>query len=274
MFATAADNTTSSYTTSTGPDRPVPNAAILTAAHEDVHAAQGNLARFRATRASRSACARVTSVCIGPTVRESDTAEVGAWSLSVLQFIDGLVRSAAWPLAVVLISVILRSKIAAMFNVGPLRKLKVGPAEAEWDTAAKQTELLAADVAKDQDAANQTLPLRLLDTARTAPAGAIAEAALEMEVALRRLLSMSGLPESALRHSLRRLASLARQRELIDMATHSSIDGLAALRNLAIHGERRISFTQAVEFLVIADAVMYALTEATQHVPAQEVDQR
>ena len=191
--------------------------------------------------------------------------------MSWLQFIDGVVRSAAWPIAAVLLAVVLRSKVTALLG-GPLRKLKFGPAEAEWDTAARQTEELAADVATDDHAASQTLPLRLLQAAKAVPAGAIAEATKEIEVALRTLLASNGIEGTKL--ALGRLSSLALRHALIDTATHSSIDGLSKLRNLAIHGERKVSFTQAVEFLVIADAVMYALTSATERAETTKAQAR
>jgi hypothetical protein len=68
------------------------------------------------------------------------------------------------------------------------------------------------------------------------------------------------VPDKELRVSMRRLSAMALERERITRSTASAIAGLANLRNLAAHSEQSIEPAQAMEFLAMADAVMFALT--------------
>lgn len=56
------------------------------------------------------------------------------------------------------------------------------------------------------------------------------------------------------------LARLAREKGLITAKSLQAIEGITVLRNLAAHGSaREITTEQAEEYLVLVDAIIYAL---------------
>jgi hypothetical protein len=185
-------------------------------------------------------------------------------SVSVLEFIQKLVDTLAWPVAIVLIVTVLRSKIGPLLG-DRLKTLRAGPEglELEWNETAQEAEQqLTGEVASTDSGTDQTIPLRLLDVAKKSPIGAVMDASAEIENALRSLLAQEGIDESELRMGMRELSSTAQKRDLLSVATHNAIIGISSLRNLAAHGRGQIEYAQAVEFLALADAVMYSLSAA------------
>ncbi|UVS78231.1 hypothetical protein [Actinokineospora sp. UTMC 2448] len=146
-----------------------------------------------------------------------------------------------------------------------LKALRAGPGglEMEWNETAQEAEKqLTGEVAATEQATDQTMPLRLREVAKASPRGAVLDAAAEIESALRTLLARHGLSADELRMGMRQLSSTAAERELISLSTHRAIENLSVLRNLAAHGRGRVEYAQAVDFLALADAVMYSLTAA------------
>ncbi|MGW5054595.1 hypothetical protein [Actinokineospora sp. NPDC004072] len=184
--------------------------------------------------------------------------------MGVLEFVGRLVDSLAWPTATVVLGFALRSRLGPLLGER-LKAIKAGPAglEMEWNQTAQEAEKqLTGEVAATEQATDQTMPLRLRELAKASPRGAVVDAAAEIESALRTLLARHGLSDTELRMGMRELSSTAVERELISASTHRAIEGLSVLRNLAAHGRGRIEYAQAVDFLALADAVMYSLTAA------------
>ncbi|GAA4416080.1 hypothetical protein ACFQV2_03385 [Actinokineospora soli] len=186
--------------------------------------------------------------------------------MSVLEFIQKLVDALAWPTAVVLLAVTLRSKLGPLLG-DRLKALKAGPGglELEWNETAQQAEQqIVNEVTSTESATDQTMPLRLLEVAKNSPRGAVMDASGEIERALRALLARDGLNDKELRMGMGELSSTAFKREVISAPTHNAILGISTLRNLAAHGRGTIDYSQAVEFLALADAVMYSLSTPKQ----------
>lgn len=57
----------------------------------------------------------------------------------------------------------------------------------------------------------------------------------------------------------RALARMAQQRELISQETLTAIEGLSVLRDLTVLTDGDITVDRALEYVVLADAVLYAL---------------
>jgi uncharacterized protein YutE (UPF0331/DUF86 family) len=57
----------------------------------------------------------------------------------------------------------------------------------------------------------------------------------------------------------RSLARLALDHGVINEETFKAIDGLSVMRNLAAHGADDLDTTRALEYLDLADAVLYAM---------------
>jgi len=75
---------------------------------------------------------------------------------------------------------------------------------------------------------------------------------------LRRRLFAIGV--EAPKEGLGALAQLAQRNGLINEATQKSVAGLVALRNLAVHAPGRVSAGEALEFVALAEATLYAIT--------------
>jgi hypothetical protein len=181
-----------------------------------------------------------------------------------MAFVASIVHSVAWPAGVVVATVIFRKPIGTAIN-RRMRRLKAGPFEAEFDpvTAEVREELAKSPELADVEVPAVTggLQYDLAPLIVTSPRAAVLEAFARIELRLRELVAGAGAaPVERGWPTVRGLAMQARKLGLISEETLAAIDGLATLRNLAAHsfgGE--ISPDRASQFLVLADAVMFAL---------------
>jgi len=141
-------------------------------------------------------------------------------------------------------------------------RIKAGPVEVEWDSLISKVQ---ADL--DQpgvpDPAAMTSSAEIQDRdlwlrARATPPAAIVEASRRVEAELRRRLSTIGV--EAPQEGLGALAQLAQRHGLINEATQKSVAGLVVLRNLAVHAPDRVSAEEALEFVALAEATLFAIT--------------
>lgn len=187
--------------------------------------------------------------------------------MDTLAFIASLVGSLAWPVTVVAIALIFRQTIKATL-ARPLRRVKAGPLEAEWDE--KVAEALV-DVAESPEAVELPTPGRSLVSERLqplvaqSPRAAVMAAYAEIEQAVRRRLTLDGYAEADRRPmSARQLAAVAEERGVISRQTADAIQGATVLRNLTAHGpEGEIDERKALDFLTLADAILFAVGAGT-----------
>jgi hypothetical protein len=186
--------------------------------------------------------------------------------MSGFQLTASLVSSLVWPFVVVIVLIFLwtrRTEIGKFFSNNsisrgrPLRRIKAGPLELEWDQLVE----LTTDKVKDISGLYEPGPIseRLRPMAREDPAAAVLVAFNDVEQSLRNLL-----PQYSNRAEVGRLAELALSDGLIPQQVWTAINNLIALRNEAAHrvGEADITSTQAYEYLNLADHV-YSILERT-----------
>ncbi|MEX2652889.1 MAG: hypothetical protein WD473_10670 [Acidimicrobiia bacterium] len=185
--------------------------------------------------------------------------------MSVLEFIASLTSSLAWPLAACAIAVLFRDQLRRLLDVsGPLRRLKgPGGLEAFYDETAIETKQAAAAALKAAGVAEQPSPLLILDdleaVARISPRDAVVDASSRIENRLLELLRDNNV-EVGDNRSIGTVASVAFKRGLIGESTLQAVLGLRVLRNLAAHGtDEDLDTDRALEFLTLADAVLYSL---------------
>ncbi len=122
----------------------------------------------------------------------------------------------------------------------PLKRVKAGPFEAEWDDKVVQAFVDLAESPESSaapPAASKPLSSRLRSVADDSPRAAVMAGYAEIGQALRRRLTASGLAEAERRPmAARQLAVLAEERQLISRQTADAIGGATVLRNLAAHG--------------------------------------
>ncbi|WP_344220775.1 hypothetical protein [Kribbella sancticallisti] len=188
--------------------------------------------------------------------------------MSALEFIAAVLKALAWPLAAVVIALLFRSKILELLSSG-MKRLKIGPVEAEWDVRAAVTGV------EVEQARSTALPTRPADSRRVEVQTAIdlarerlesgytdtavTEAFAAIEQSLLGLLIDAGVGVTQLHVGGAGLAKLAEQKGLITEKTATAIEGLAVLRNLAANTDVGTTMDRATEYLTMTEGVLYAI---------------
>lgn len=181
--------------------------------------------------------------------------------MSTYEATVNLIRALAWPTATLVVVLIFHRPIKQLLatQTGILKRLRVGPVEAEWD---KQLPVVQADalVALSNESKTRLL-LRnyYAEEAERNPQHVILEAFCEVEKALREMVDRTwgerrtpGGPEELVRE--------ARELGIVDDATVRAIDGIAVLRNLVAYVTAEgVTVQKALDYLALVDAVLYTL---------------
>lgn len=108
-------------------------------------------------------------------------------------------------------------------------------------------------------AGGAVLSVELAELARQSPATAILEAYARVENRLRELLETQGGAKPATAAGAVGFALLAEQAHLVSAETVKAVEGLSVLRNLAAHSRTDVTVDRAMEYLALADSVLYSL---------------
>jgi hypothetical protein len=183
------------------------------------------------------------------------------------QLIASLVSSLAWPAAVVCIAVLFRAQLKTLLSEH-LRHIEAGPLKADFDRLGSDVHAALGEAGIPASAGADTG--ELTDLAQRVPGAAIPEAFALVERELRRALTSIGeSPPDAT--DAKDLAHRALERGLITPLTINAIEGIAVMRNLAVHGPRReIAVKQAKEYLALVDSVLYAMRQNIKSFEARQ----
>ena len=183
--------------------------------------------------------------------------------MSGLQFIVEFVKALAWPVAIVVIVVFLRRPIVdiLMQLASGLRRLRAGQGDAEFDRIAGQAkaELTATVSAGGQNVAAVPVLLRFAAVADDDPAAAISQSFGSVEAALRDLLGSSGKLVPVGTGDPTAIARFARDQGLVPESIVRAVDAVVTLRNSAAADPQRVTKDQAVKFLGLVDALLFAI---------------
>jgi hypothetical protein len=104
----------------------------------------------------------------------------------------------------------------------------------------------------------------LAELVAAVPSAAVVEAFARIERELARIAIEGSLDIGRQSVSARQLADLLQEHDLIRAESATAIEGLSVMRNLAAHGRAQDDLDQAraLEYLYLADAVLYALRAA------------
>lgn len=187
--------------------------------------------------------------------------------MSYLDFIAALVHALAWPIAVLLIVLIFRKKITELLSER-MTRFKAGPLEVEWARQISETQAGLEEAGAPPPVTSDLMDPDMRDLAERSPAGAIVNAFAQIELALRRI-ARSWLPEEdADRLGGLRLARLLEQQGALPEETVRAVEGLTVLRNLSAHGRAGdLTVERAVEYLAIAQAVLFAIDQNSRSRP-------
>ena len=186
--------------------------------------------------------------------------------MSGLQFIVEFVKALAWPVAIVVIVVFLRRPIVdiLMQLASGLRRLRAGQSDAEFDRIAGQAKAeLTATVSAIPTVGTGAAPipvlLRFAATADDDPAAAITQSLGAVEAALRDLLGSSGKLVPVGTGDPTAIARFARDQGLVPESIVRAVDGVVTLRNSAAADPQRVTKDQAVKYLALVDALLFAI---------------
>jgi hypothetical protein len=190
-------------------------------------------------------------------------------------FVASLVDSLAWPVAVVVLVVVLRKHIANVFD-GTLHRLKLGPAgaELEWaraeaDTATAATAAVKRSREVGSDDGGDGGPRSLLEErfaelehlADLNPVEAVDGTYGLVRMILRNLLVERGVERPPDDWSMDPLIKAAFMGKVITKETGQALRGLVVLRNLTMSDPSadRATPEKAHDYIVLARSVLYAL---------------
>lgn len=174
------------------------------------------------------------------------------------QFVASLVSSLAWPVAVVLVAIVFHSPISEMIN--RLEHVKSPLFEGWAKVAAEAHEAVMATgvtVQERRDAPDYSLTATYSDLARISPPGAVMTAWVEVEKALNdKIAAVGATPKKNLYMPNWHAALKA---GLVTEGTAVALQRLRDLRNLAAHKSESVDAARALDFLALADSVMWAI---------------
>jgi hypothetical protein len=186
--------------------------------------------------------------------------------MSGLQFIVEFVKALAWPVAIVVIVVFLRRPIVdiLMQLASGLRRLRAGQSDVEFDRIAGQAKAeLTATVSAIPTLGTGVAPipvlLRFAARADDDPAAAITQSLGAVEAALRDLLGSSGKLVPVGTGDPTAIARFARDQGLVPESIVRAVDGVVTLRNSAAADPQRVTKDQAVKYLALVDALLFAI---------------
>ncbi len=187
------------------------------------------------------------------------------------EFIASLTGSLAWPAAVLAMAWMFRSSLGRLLS-GEIKRWKAGPAGVEveyWEKAiAEARQELAQDrasaPAEAAEEGSREFRHEMTELAAISPRSAVMESFRRVELQLRSMLELAGL-EEVRPTGARMMAETALQHGFITAATVDAIRGMSTLRNLAAHGhdDSEIDQARALEFIDLAEAVLFALEHSS-----------
>jgi hypothetical protein len=168
-----------------------------------------------------------------------------------------MTEALAWPVVALVSAVILRAPLYGLLS-GPLRKLKVGPFEAEWETASEVVNENVRKPPSDRSASPAEVSAEYAPDAELSPTTAILEAHGAVERELGRILAEHGVFDAP--RGTVQMARVAVRDGIISAGTARSVEGVSVLRNLAAHAPSgETTADRAQEYLAMVDAVLFSL---------------
>jgi hypothetical protein len=180
-----------------------------------------------------------------------------------LQFIASLVRSLAWPLAIIAIALIFQKQLRQLAS-RPMRRLKAGPLEVEFDRLLSEVEVSVEAPPKTALVTGKRSENALIEAlevmATTSPSAAVMNAHAIVEQELRSLISSPIASVSNM--SMGQLLRLALDQSAITPETAKAVEGITVMRNLAAHGgANEVTSERARDYLALVDSVLYSLQQ-------------
>jgi hypothetical protein len=177
-------------------------------------------------------------------------------SMSLLGFIAALVSALAWPLAVVVIVLILRKHVPEFLR--SIRKVKFSSFELEMERTRADVESAVA-LTSDSPESRPTVQVEL-ESPTADPTTTILRAYRLLEEELARQLGEAGVKDAD-KKTANQLVALGRQKSMFNDSTAEAVRGVSVLRNLAAHGHgERTTAREAAEYVDLINAILFTLS--------------
>lgn len=181
--------------------------------------------------------------------------------MSRLEFVASIVRSLAWPGALLLVALLFRAAIRNALT-GDIKRWRAGPTGVEveyWEqTVVEARRQLPPEAEQHAVSAEEgSLSDELAQLANAAPHIAVEEASTRVAQELRRLNHGVEPADKLSQLGLVQLAITAHRHGRITAKSLNAVRGLSVLRTLGVHAA---DSDRALEFVHLADAILYALT--------------
>lgn len=181
-----------------------------------------------------------------------------------LRLVVDLLTGLAWPVVVLSIALIFRQEVRDILR-SRKTKLKAGPFRLAFEQArvdAESATAVATSRGEVPDGKPDAQQAEAPEAAITSdPTAAVLRSYSKLETALAEKLAAAGDAADKMprRGSAVQLAALAADSGIITTQAAEAVRGLSVLRNLAAHGAHTVDPDEAREFVVLADAVLFAL---------------
>jgi hypothetical protein len=175
-----------------------------------------------------------------------------------MTFTAEMTKALAWPVALVVTSLIFRPTISGLLEGVRLRRIGKGEWSADFETAAKEVRAELPSPAQDEPerAVSGLLNEEMEHLVDIAPAAAISQAWNALEDRVAAIAEQAAVTQKLLPEVLRALV----EKDVIQPAAADSILGLRNMRNLAVHAPpKRLTANQAREFITMVEAIDWTL---------------
>ncbi len=186
--------------------------------------------------------------------------------MDLLTFISKLIESLAWPLAAVVLAVLLRQQITSLLPF--VRRVKAGPLEAEFEREVRELRTSAEAAVPSSSPKTPAWQEEVERLAQINPRSAIMEAWRQTEVALIRALQArdSSLTDRDVR-STREVLRLLGERGAANPEEVAMLNQLRFLRNQAGHVESfQPTYDAAMNFVRLAGEMIGRVESAVARV--------
>jgi hypothetical protein len=176
-----------------------------------------------------------------------------------LTFSAEIVKALAWPVAAVVLALLVRGPLRGLIHGLRLKKVKRGDWEAEFDEAAAEVRAeLPPKIKPGPGAASDGLLAELAPIIAASPTEAVLTAWKRLEAEIFARAEREGVSTHQFMAALNELV----ERKVIQPEARNSIMGLRQLRNLAVHGPSgEVSEARARDFLAMADATLWIVRD-------------
>lgn len=147
--------------------------------------------------------------------------------MDTLTFIAELVKALAWPVAIVVVTLLFRSEVTNLLKT--MKRGKVGMAEFEFERDVRELQ------SSDQELPSTRSPENAALIATENPRGAVLDAWLRLEEQIISLAMRKGLTNATARRYPQGSIDALMKSDLITSRDRSIIESMRELRNLAAH---------------------------------------